>query len=182
MPSDADEFDQSAVVLLGRFQVADMNPRELLRKEILTPADAEQLRVTTLLPNDLLAFETQFLGVTVEQNKLTVTTRPSAPIPEKARDFVTMVLADQEGSMLALGINRDVHFHVKRAESYLALRDKLIQLAPWGSVLRNPLLKGLVLQSERYDGHAGQINVRIEPSVLITQGVFVAVNDRKCFG
>jgi hypothetical protein len=44
-------------------------------------------------------------------------------------------------------------------------------------VLKNPLLRSMLLQCDRYDDRDGQVNIKIETSALLQQAVYLQVND-----
>jgi hypothetical protein len=177
MAIDSRDVDQFSIVLIGHFQVPRFHPHESAVMDALTDSDIEQLHVTMLLPNDVVAFETQFLSVVVEQGKISVSSKLSAPIPEKARDFIAALIAGLDMPTTALGINRDFHFPIESADKFRNLRDEFIQKDRFHSIMKNPLVRALVMQSDRYDTRAGRIVTRIEPSLIITQGLFIQVND-----
>ncbi len=79
--------------------------------------------MNALLPNEFLVFETQFVIVNVENTKISITSKPSAPIPQKVRDLAAILLAEQEEPILAIGVNRDLHFKIATATKYRELRD-----------------------------------------------------------
>jgi hypothetical protein len=181
MSDTVGDIDQSSVVFLGAFDVTKMHPNEEIIQDILTPADADHLRVTFLLPRDVIEFETQFLIVHVDRTRCSIQSRPSAPVPEKVIDFAAALLPEVDVMVTAMGINRDLHFPVRDPAKYKGLRDKLINQNVLGSVLNDVLVRALIVESKRHDSDAGNIVTRVEASVLIPQGLFIQVNDHTEF-
>jgi hypothetical protein len=91
----------------------------------------------------------------------------------------------------ALGINREVHFDAGSPSAWDAIGDVLAPKEFWGDFVRagdRKLggLRSLTMEQafvspqgrrQRLDGKEGSIQVRVEPSVPVPNGVFVAVND-----
>jgi hypothetical protein len=181
MPDAIDDVDQASIVLLGRFDAGRLHPNDTIMQELLTPADTEVLRVTLLLPGEVIEFQTQFLVIHADGNRLSITSQISAPIPQKVRDFMAELLLSINMPVTAMGINRDIHFPVRSAEKFVAIRDQLIKRDSLEGVLKNGLIRSLLFESDRYDAEEGKIYTRIEPSMIIRQGVFIQVNDHISF-
>jgi hypothetical protein len=182
MSGDIEDIDQVSIVLLGMFEPERLHPNETVMQDLLTPGDIEHLRVTVLLPKEIIEFQTQFFVMHVSHGRLSVQSKLSAPIPQKVRDFAVDLLSEIQVPITAMGINRDLHFRVRSADKYKAVRDELLNHDNLDDVLKNGLIRSLLLESDRYDTDIGKIFTRIEPSVALIPGMFIQVNDHATFG
>jgi hypothetical protein len=77
-----------------------------------------------------------------------------------------------------LGINNESHFRASSLDKWNGLGDKLAPKTLWLDLFNSPGMQTLeIRQVPRCDGQQGYTQVKIEPSVQVTPGVYIAVND-----
>ncbi len=76
-----------------------------------------------------------------------------------------------------MGINRDVHFRMDSPDAWHELGHRLVPPDNWSSFLNKPGMRAVVIQGLRPDDRAGNIFIRVEPSVRVHPGVYIQQND-----
>jgi hypothetical protein len=77
-----------------------------------------------------------------------------------------------------MGINRIMHFDLGSEEKWHEAGHLLAPKEIWTGILDKPgMLSMQMRDSNRKDGLKGNINVRVEPSRQISNGLFIEVND-----
>jgi hypothetical protein len=83
-----------------------------------------------------------------------------------------------------IGINRRAHIKLESADKWHSLGDILAPKEHWKKILNEEsgerqigLLSLTIQRSKRPDGLLGHLQVKVEPSVPVSNGVFVEVND-----
>ncbi len=179
------EISGADIVLAGNFNPVIFTPAWFALHELL-PESAARLEVAhqhaTALDTDWMR-----LNVTLERFHMTTAQAPYTRIC----DLVLRVFKEQlpHTPVSALGINRNVHFHV---DSFL-IRDRigrtLAPVEPWGRWAKDLGLDGehggmssltmsQIDPEDRLKG--GRVNVTVEPSKRVGSGrtgVYVSVND-----
>ena len=170
-------------------------PSTLLQNGLLTVADLSSLNYD-LMMKDLSVLRLPWLQLTVEREKLSAMTTLANPAGEPVRDFVLSLSGlVVNPRFTALGINRDTHIAINSPEGYSGLLERLMEItgreAPpddvggqiddfyfpnWGGILLKPIPRSLTIQSQRGDNTQGMLTVRIEPSTLISPGVYMQTN------
>jgi len=176
------------IVLLGQFNPAIFTPAWFTHNKLLREGLDESAQVQVIHPQ-IAAFTADWLHLQVTNDQFRAETQ-QAPYARLC-ELVVRTFSERlhHTPLTAFGINRNVHFLASDQEARARLEKVLVPLEPWG-----PLQEVLGLESgyggmnavqmshRRPEGRSegGQINVTIQPSVLVGEGrtgVFVGVND-----
>ena len=175
------------VVLLGKFNPTIFTPAWFALHDLLPESAAESAELKVGHPL-VTAFSYDWLRLEVTAERFAVETLLAPYI--RLCDLVARVFKEHlyHTPLNAFGINRAVHFRVKS----FAVRDQmgktLAPVEPWGALGRDLGLDGehggmtsLTMSQVSPQGRptGGKINVTVEPSNRIDQGlgVYVLVND-----
>lgn len=71
----------------------------------------------------------------------------------------------------------DGHYRLESNAQWTYVSDQLAPKTRWSGLLESPVMRSLTMESPRMTGPKGNLQVRVEPSVRITNGVFVDVNN-----
>lgn len=182
------EISGMQIVLLGQFNPAIFTPAWFAHNRLLRDGLEESAQVQVIHPQ-IAAFAADWLHlqVTNEQFRAETQQAPYARLCELVvRTFSEFL---HHTPLTAFGINRNVHFLVSDPEARTRMEKTLVPPEPW-----SPLQEVLGLDSGHGGMNAvqmshrspegrregGQINVTVQPSVLVGEGrtgVFVGVND-----
>lgn len=170
------ELESLTIALIGSFNPGIFQPAWFAAQKLISDDEAEKATIH-LITSDVAVFSLGWASVSVEKDKFVVECL-QPPFYEATRDLVLgtfRVLRHTPANML--GINRTCHFQIEGREEMLRLGHLLAPKEYWTGVLTNPLLRKMVMLSERTDGKKGAVNVTIEPSLRVNSGVFIQVND-----
>lgn len=78
-----------------------------------------------------------------------------------------------------LGINRSMHYRLKSREILDNVGDGLAPKESWSGIIEHPGMSSLSMVSEKHDfDHVSEIlTVKIEPSQVVKDGLWIDVND-----
>jgi hypothetical protein len=97
---------------------------------------------------------------------------------EPLRDLVVGVLRlIPEPQLGVLGINHDVHFGVASPAAWHATGDALVPKEIWEDLVEFPGTASVIIQGQRPGKYAGFVQITVQPSSQMPQGVFVQYND-----
>ena len=183
------EISGMSVVLAGTFNPAILTPAWFELHGLLPSGTAETAELH-LAHRQATIFEADWLRLEVNANQFIahVTQEPFV----RVSDLTERVFREHltHTPLQALGINREVHFRVRKASERVAIGRALVPTEPWGELGRQLELDhdraGMTsLTMSQYPRDAattggGQVNITIEPSRRIPEaalGVYVRVND-----
>ncbi len=187
------EISDVSIVLVGNFNPAIFTPAWFALHDLLPEGAAENADLQIASPQ-VTAFSTEWLHFNATVDRFQAATQLAPSI--RVRDFVARVFGERliDTPIMALGINRTVHF---RAPSWRA-RDRvgrvLAPVEPWQACREQLRLDGeyggmrsLTIADTRPEGRlpGGQVSVTVEPSVQIDDrrsGIYVSINDHHVVG
>ena len=180
------EISGASIVLVGNFNPLIFRPDWFVQKGILAEEEVDAAvrdGTINLIHPEIIEFNVPSFTVNVERTKFQVKISQEPLIA--VFDMVHATFrALPETPISAIGINRIAHFPLGTEEKWHALGDILTPKEPWEFLLHddeNPRPGGLrslkMERSRRPDDREGHIQVTIEPSVSIPNGVYVYVND-----
>ena len=178
MAHETAEIAGTSIVLLGKFDPAAAQPKTLVEKGLLRSDDLATLVMQVVLP-DVVAFTVDWMSASFEPNRAMVSTNPKKPMAEPVRDFILDIVEEMSSHAVeAFGINNDYHFAAQTMEVWHEVGHALVPKDPlWTKVSKNPGLLSLSIRGERDDGHRGYVQIKVEPSLQIPNGIYVQVND-----
>lgn len=168
-----------SIVLRGPFTPAVFQPRWLATLGLLREREAEDATVE-VIHNDVAAFKAGWLAFQSTDDYLHVSTSEWSMI-EPLRDFAIGILRIFPASQpIALGINVDLHYMVESRAAFDHVGNTLAPKERWTKLLPKPGMLSLTINYPRPDDLNGYINVKIEPSNRMPEGVvgvYVNIND-----
>ena len=181
------EISGVSIVLVGvgAFNPAIFTPAWFTMQGLL-PEGTEKSAQLQVAHQQLTEFSTEWLRLEVTPDRFLGETLQAPYI--RLRDFTVRMFKEHlyQSPLVALGINRQVHFQVKSLAGRDRIGRTLAPLEPWKDVLgldgSHGGMTSLTMSHTKPEGRpeGGSINVKVEPSNRIGQGVtgvYVAVND-----
>ncbi|WP_435550072.1 hypothetical protein [Desulfobacterium sp. N47] len=183
------EINNVSIVLVGNLNPAIFHPAWFVANNILSKEDLKSAKVE-IIHQHLAVFKVgDWLHLTAEPNRFISET--SEPPFVRLSDFVVKTFGEAliHTPISQMGINRLVHFSVGDEETRNKIGKKLAPQEVWGEWA--PFISGkkqekhggmvsiTMQQVDLDDREAGQIQARVEPSLLIKNGsgISVTVND-----
>lgn len=166
-----------SVVLVGKLNPSIFQPTWFAGQQLIGEQDGQEAEINIIHP-DIVNFRLNWCNIEITRERFIVTTTQEQAF-ELIRDLAIgtfRLLAHTPINML--GINTEMHFHMKNADAWHDIGHKL---APkdlfWDDTLKNPGTLAVVIQSERPDDYNGKIQVDVKPSNKVQYGVSFRVND-----
>ena len=183
--------DMLSLVLVGAFNPAIFHPAWFGMNGLLGRIDVETAEIAVTHP-EFSQFKAGRLGVQVGLNQFTVTC-PTA-YHGLAKDLVTGTFGQHltHTPVLAVGINRQVHFDAGTFEVRECVGNRLAPKEPWGDWgdalageqgrpdTHGGMMSLVMRQAKRPDEYRGYIQVDVQPSVqpgLLMTGIYAQTND-----
>ncbi|GAA4309832.1 hypothetical protein GCM10023178_18540 [Actinomadura luteofluorescens] len=169
--------DSMAIVINGTFDPIRITPHWLRQMDLIALEDYESQEIE-VISRGVAIVKYGSIQLRVASDKLQVATDEIVDI-EAARDLATGILLSKGAAAIAsMGINRAVHFEAA-IEKCHAIGDLLAPKKYWSDLVDLPGMADLTIKAVRKDGYGGNINVQVQPSVIVRPGVYVSINDHK---
>jgi len=179
------QVEARTIVVRGSFNPLIFQPAWFRAEGLVmeTDLDPENLpEDSTVITHDLVQFDGGWMTLQVTGDRFTLSVN-EADMYEVARDLVADTFERLRHSpVIAVGLNKHVHYSMPTHRSWDDLGVKLAPRENWADVLQSPGMRSLLVEAVRPDQYAGNVFVRVEPSGLVNDGVFVEVNDHFQFG
>ena len=78
-----------------------------------------------------------------------------------------------------MGINRHFHFATPSVDVWHAIGDGLAPKEPWHEIMKLPGLRSMLMEGRREETSQGLLHIKVEPSVKVTHGIYVEVNEEE---
>ena len=185
------EIFGSSIVATGSFNTTIFSPDWLERNNLIGKDDADAARNSDnfLVSKPIARFETDWFKCQVIADKFSLETK--GPVTPAIRDLAAGVFTLVPHTPLsALGINFTAHYRLGSEDLYYRIGDKLAPKEFWHGVFPDddrsigtdtlviaiqPFKRGEVPTTKN------RLRVTLQPSVLITKGLFLSYNDHREF-
>ncbi|GAB2816854.1 hypothetical protein GCM10027073_55780 [Streptomyces chlorus] len=173
----APTHERVGIVCIGAFNPRIFQPAWFAAQGLLAADEASEADVQ-IITNDVCVFSTEWFRIEVLENRCSISSL-STPVFEMLRDLALGTFAALHHTPIEkVGLNSNAHFEMPNQRVYEQLGHELAPKATyWSPVMADPRTLSLTVSSERSDRHEGHLKVRVEPSVEITHGVHLEVND-----
>lgn len=155
--------DHGAVVVTGSLNPPAVQPWWLAHLGLTSEADAENARIEGVSP-EFSVFQLSWVRIEILRERFSATATNVEADKLRLRDLVCGIFSSLPHTpVIALGINRIVHYEMPTAESYHRIGHTLAPKDFWNRHLKDPGLKRLAIVSGRTDDHPGEINLLVRP-------------------
>jgi hypothetical protein len=177
MPSPVVETVGAAIVAIGDFNPSIVQPAWLAQNELLAPAEADAAEAE-LVRREFGRVHLSWAIVQVTRDRLEIASTEQTGQPDVLRDLAVGILQLLPHTPVGrLGLTNWVHVQMPNEESWHDLGHKLLPPSNWDDVLVQPGMLSADVRGVRTDDREGAINVTVQPSSMVPQGVFISVND-----
>ncbi len=179
MPAWKTEFEDAAVVLIGKFNPAIFQPAWLGANNLIRKEEDEGANIEVVNPQ-VTSFSADWLRVQVVAERFQAVTEDTAHY-QALRDLVVSTFHLLEHTPFWLmGLTRDMHFKARDQEHWHKLGHILAPKESWHPILDQPGLRSLTIQSSPLKVGNLQVirNVKVEPSYRLapTPGLYIQLN------
>ncbi|MFF6912998.1 hypothetical protein [Streptomyces sp. NPDC012466] len=175
--SRSPEHDSVSIVFIGAFNPRIFQPAWFVSQGLI-PADESSEANVQIINNDFCAFETDWVRIEVVDTRWMISSK-ELPVFEPMRDLALGTFSALSSTPITkIGLNAHAHYTSPSRE---ALDSFGHQVAPkeqlWNPILEDPRTVTVRVQGDRPDKYEGSVRVKVEPSSIIPDGLFVDVND-----
>jgi hypothetical protein len=185
MAASRETFD-AQIVLAGEFLPALFTPDWFGRNNLIGEDDVDVARIGNFLQSrDVATFQTDWFSFQALKQQIVFTSLgPVTPLLKDLAVGTLMLLP--ESLVSAVGLNFRSHYKTSKREEYHLIGDTLVPKDRWNSLFPG-LHVGMVnlqvmAQKVKESGEAvdgDQYHVAVQPSNVITEGIFVGTNDHR---
>lgn len=170
--------DTASIVLIGSFNPGIYHPAWFQKQELLQDVEIEK-PVIEIINNDIAIFTAAWLRIEVTGSKFIAATEDESKF-NPLRDLVigTFRLLDQT-PIQVIGMNREIGFELCSLDEWHEVGHALAPKNIWQkiSLIHDPGMLSLVMQSNRKDEYEGKFNVTVKPLFKKQNTVSVAFNN-----
>ncbi len=166
------------IVLVGSFNPLILDPNWLLKQQVISQFELEQVQETgkALISRQVALMEFRTFSLQADPNRVQIAMTQEAETPLLLADVVAKIFGVLAHTPVnAVGLNHSVHRETidDHAERIL---DLLAPQAAAERLLASGRVESLTWQADRDDDYAGRLYLSVQPSVHV-QGLFLSVND-----
>lgn len=166
------EIEGASIVLVGDFTPGRFSPSWLVRHGLVGDLELDRSDVQ-VVSQEFTSFQAGWLGLSIQRERLQLTTDRVDEL-ERLRDAaVELLRVLDDAPVTAVGVNRDYHIAMASRFNYDAVGHYFAPKDLWLRFMDAPGLRNLVIEGER---NGQRVQARIEPSVRISNGVYVGLN------
>lgn len=177
MPLATFSMEGVALVILGNFSPLQMNPQALASQNFLDPEDMSNL-TEVMATEDFIHFKLPWASFSCDNNRLEINTSDQPQI--RILDLVLNILqANTTIQCKSFGINWLVHTNVMDSNRKKELEK--FAVSPWNFNKKGSAkaqfrsLEWIVKDKSLFENRP--CHVKLQPSVIQSGGVFIAIND-----
>jgi hypothetical protein len=168
------EIEGAAVVLLGNFNPALVHPAWLARHKLVRDSEADAADVNLVRP-ELSVFSVGPFRVEAQPERFTVMVDDLGNLGP-LQDLVSSVFTILgQTPITKFGLNRHMHFRMESADSWHKVGHTLAPKKAWDGVLDGAGTRSLTVWGKWPTTQANQVQVVVEPSQRVVNGVYVSV-------
>lgn len=168
--------DHGVVVVAGSLNPPAVQPWWLAHLGLISDADAETAKIEGVSP-EFSVFELSWVRIEILRERFSATAMNVEADKLRLRDLVCGIFSSLPHTpVIALGINRIVHYEMPTAESFHRIGHTLAPKDFWKRHMKEPGLKSLAIVGRRTDEHSGEINLIVRPVLEQKNVVEVSYN------
>lgn len=165
-----------SIVALGSFNPAILHPRWFADNHMLRDEEAEQAKVE-IISGDIAIITTEWFSLQAMQDRFAIETNdPSKYLPLRDLALNTFNVLEHT-PIYAFGLNKQQHFEIAKNDAWHAIGHHYAPKNSWEHILEKPGMRTLVVEGKRSGSTADMVQIKIEPSRMVKQGIYIAVNE-----
>lgn len=170
------ELEGLEVVLVGAFNPHIFNPDWLARQDLVQKTEANGATID-IISQDISVFSLGWTRVQVGREIAAFSTNQPQNY-DILRDLVSGIFKFlRHTPIFQFGINFQAHFKMETAEECVKIIERITPVAEWRKCLENPRTMTVTVRASRTDGYEGNVNVTLEPSVVVQNAIYFRFND-----
>jgi hypothetical protein len=170
------ETENASIVMVGSFNPAIFQPLWMGAQNLIRREEAETADIR-VISTEVTDFSTEWFQLQVLKNRFMIlSTDPMhyAPLRDLAAELFLLL---PYTPVQLLGLNKTLHFKVPSNEAWHRIGHLLAPKEPWNAIMETPGLRSMLIQGRHKQPGGGVLQIKVEPSVPVQQGLRVDVNE-----
>ena len=171
------ESDGAAIVLVGQFNPAIIQPSWLARWGLIRGDEADTANLEGIVPEASRFAIADWLNVSVSTDRFQLAARDQAhfgPLRDLAVGIFELLA---HTPVSAFGVNRAMHYSIESKELWHAIGHALAPKHYWNALLPPVGMRSLQVEGHRKGSPAKSAAMTVEPSARVDPGVYLAYNE-----
>lgn len=170
------ELQAHTIVAVGDLNPAIFQPAWFAAEGLITHEESRAAQIQ-MISAQAAVFQVDWLSLQVLPDRFLAATENEAFYRHLADLVVSTFSRLNHTPISTLGINFGCHYRLDEPTHWMYISDELAPKSRWTELLNTPILRSLTMGSLRTTGPKGHVQIRVEPSVRIANGVFIDVNN-----
>ena len=168
-----------AIIIIGKFNPAIIQPFWLAKKKLIKDPEAENAIVEIIHPQ-LTRIDIQWVAIEVSSDRFSLTSSDESMF-EAVKDLAEGIFTClPETPITAFGINHIIHYLIPNNDLYVEFGNRLSPFSNWNEIIENPrMLQLQIIEQSRSDKLKGHFIVNVQPSDKLVgkNGIVISFND-----
>ena len=168
-----------AIVVVGNFNPAIIQPYWLAKKNLIKEPEAENAKIEFVHPQ-LTKFDITWASFEVSSDRFVIRSSNETMFQTVFDLFDGIFTCLSETPIKAIGLNHIIHYIIPNDDKYIEFGNRLAPFNNWDKVMDSPRLLHLeMIEQKRRDKYKGHYIVKIQPSDLIKgkNSIMISFND-----
>lgn len=170
------ELQQHSIVAVGNLNPAIFQPAWFASEGLISHREAQAATVG-MISNQAALFQVDWLQVQVLPDRFAVATENEAYYRHLYDLFASTFSRLVHTPVKALGINYRCHHRFDGGALWHDISKGLAPTDLWSNLLHAPRMRSLTMQGARPSGPRGYVEVTVEPSLRVENGMYVDINN-----
>lgn len=167
-------------VFVGKMNPAIFHPAWLHHKGLIREEEATNAKIQLVHPS-ISSFQFSNITFAANEERLSLETSDESKF-EIMRDLALGIFSLLESTpVTSAGVNTMIHYSLPSTEEWHHFGHRLVPKNFWDEVLESPGTLKVMVRGKNPYSTDGNINISIEPSLRIANGVFVLINNHHEF-
>jgi hypothetical protein len=170
------EQEGAWVVTVGSFNPSIFQPHWLGARQLIRTQEAENATIA-IIQEQVADFKTDWFRMQVLQNRFLLQTLDAShygPIRDLAAGIFDLL---PHTPVKSLRMGRWFHYKMESTDAWHKVGNTLAPKEFWNPLVDVPGMRALTMQARRKGIENGTLLVKIEPSVIVAEGVYIEVNE-----
>ena len=171
------EIQEHSIVAVGNLNPAIFQPAWFASERLINPREAQvAMEAGGIISAQATRFQADWLRVQVVPDRFAVATENEAYYRHLHDLFASTFSRLVHTPVKALGINYSCHYPLDDA-LWPDISEDLAPTNLWSNLLHAPRMRGLTMQGARPSGPKGYVQITVEPSLRVKNGMYVDINN-----
>lgn len=172
------ELQEHSIVAVGNLNPAIFQPAWFASEGLISPREAQvAVGPGVIISDQATLFQVDWLRVQVVPDRFAVATENEAYYRHLHDLFASTFSRLIHTPVKALGINYRCHYRFDGGALWHDISKDFAPTDLWSNQLNAPQMRSLTMKGERPSGPRGYVEITVEPSLRVKNGMYVDINN-----